>query len=222
MRELPQLATLRPLLIGVSRKSMIAKVLHSDAMDDRYWPTIALTAHAREHGARIVRVHDVKPNREALRMMEAILAQTLDQWPDGVEPLFLVWSEIELPPVRNWLFDNEGRVFQSEGNRGPLSDGCFVLEGKDEEYHWHYREQDLARIGDFDIAYTYERHGGKEPCYRLVVVSQRFRRVMEELGFKKFRYGPHCVDEEPWSGGVDGPVHPRLSGPPPASPKPPC
>jgi dihydropteroate synthase len=74
MRDLSQLATLRPLLIGVSRKSMIAKVLHSDAMDDRYWPTIALTAHAREHGARIVRVHDVKPNREALRMMEAILA----------------------------------------------------------------------------------------------------------------------------------------------------
>jgi dihydropteroate synthase len=70
---LPLLATLRPLLIGVSRKSMIAKVLHSDAMDDRYWPTIALTAYAREHGARIVRVHDVKPNREALRMMEAIL-----------------------------------------------------------------------------------------------------------------------------------------------------
>jgi dihydropteroate synthase len=73
MRELPLLATLRPLLIGVSRKSMIAKVLHSDAMDDRYWPTIALTAYAREHGARIVRVHDVKPNREALRMMEAIM-----------------------------------------------------------------------------------------------------------------------------------------------------
>lgn len=147
--------------------------------------------------------------------------QTVD-WPDGVEPLFLVWSEIELPPVRNWLFDNEGRVFQSEGNRGPFSDGCMVLEGKDEEYHWHYRKHDLARVGDFDIAYTYERHGSKEPCYRLLVVSQEFRRVMEELGFKKFRYGPHCVDEELWLGGVDGPVHPRLSGPPPAEPKPPC
>lgn len=73
MRELPQLSPNRPLLIGVSRKSMIGKVLHSDAMDDRYWPTIALTAHARDHGARIVRVHDMKPNREALRMMEAIL-----------------------------------------------------------------------------------------------------------------------------------------------------
>ena len=74
MRELPQLSTRRPLLVGVSRKSMIARVIHSDAMEDRFWPTIALSAYAREHGARIVRVHDVKPNREALRMMEAILA----------------------------------------------------------------------------------------------------------------------------------------------------
>lgn len=74
MRELPQLSVSdRPLLVGVSRKSMIAKVLHSEAMEDRFWPTIALSAYAREHGARIVRVHDVKPNREALRMMEAIL-----------------------------------------------------------------------------------------------------------------------------------------------------
>jgi len=75
MRELPQLSVSgRPLLVGVSRKSMIAKVLQSEAMEDRFWPTIALSAYAREHGARIVRVHDVKPNREALRMMEAILA----------------------------------------------------------------------------------------------------------------------------------------------------
>lgn len=73
MRDLGQLSTLRPLLIGISRKSTLGKVVESDAMEDRYWPTIAMTAHAREHGARIVRVHDVKPNREALRMMEAIV-----------------------------------------------------------------------------------------------------------------------------------------------------
>jgi len=73
MRELPQLATRRPLLVGISRKSTIARVMHSDAMEDRFWPTIALSAYAREHGARIVRVHDVKPNCDALRMMEAIL-----------------------------------------------------------------------------------------------------------------------------------------------------
>lgn len=73
LRHLPQLCTLRPLLVGVSRKSTLAKVVGSEALSDRYWPTIALTSHAREHGARILRVHDVKPNREALRMTEAIL-----------------------------------------------------------------------------------------------------------------------------------------------------
>lgn len=74
LRHLPELVIEnRPLLVGVSRKSMIGKVLHSTDMADRYWPTIALTSHAREHGARIIRVHDVKPNAQALRMTEAIL-----------------------------------------------------------------------------------------------------------------------------------------------------
>ncbi len=74
LRSLPQLSLAdRPLLIGVSRKSMIAKVLGSHLMENRHWPTVALTAYAREHGARIIRVHDVKPNADALRMIEAIL-----------------------------------------------------------------------------------------------------------------------------------------------------
>lgn len=74
LRHLPDLVINdRPLLIGVSRKSMIGKVIHSTDMADRYWPTVALTAHACEHGARIIRVHDVKPNAQALRMIEAIL-----------------------------------------------------------------------------------------------------------------------------------------------------
>ena len=61
------------LVIGVSRKSFIGKATGLSAMEDREWPTVALTCHAREHGARIFRVHDVKPNVEALRMTEAIL-----------------------------------------------------------------------------------------------------------------------------------------------------
>jgi len=63
----------RPVLLGVSRKSMIGKVIGSDRMEDRAWPTVALTSYAREHGARVVRVHDVKPNVDAMRMTEAIL-----------------------------------------------------------------------------------------------------------------------------------------------------
>ena len=63
----------RPLVVGVSRKSFIGKVLGLSAPEDREWPTVALTCHSRERGARVFRVHDVKPNVEALRMTEAIL-----------------------------------------------------------------------------------------------------------------------------------------------------
>ena len=63
----------RPLIVGVSRKSFLGKILDSDAMDDRAWPTVALTSFTREKGADVFRVHDVLPNVQALRMTEAIL-----------------------------------------------------------------------------------------------------------------------------------------------------
>jgi dihydropteroate synthase len=64
----------RPLVLGVSRKSFIGKVLGSTAIEDREWPTVALTSHGRANGANVIRVHDVRPNAGALRMTEAILA----------------------------------------------------------------------------------------------------------------------------------------------------
>jgi len=63
----------RPLLLGVSRKSFIGKLLGTPAVEDRNWPTVALTAYGRDLGVRLHRVHEVKPNVEALRMAEAIL-----------------------------------------------------------------------------------------------------------------------------------------------------
>jgi dihydropteroate synthase len=63
----------RPILLGVSRKSFLAKVTGSERIEDRAWGTVAITAHAREQGIRLHRVHEVKPNLEALRMTEAIL-----------------------------------------------------------------------------------------------------------------------------------------------------
>lgn len=62
-----------PLAIGVSRKSMIARLLEDQQIENRFWPTVALTAWVRQAGAEIVRVHEVKPNVEAMRMMEAIM-----------------------------------------------------------------------------------------------------------------------------------------------------
>ena len=63
----------RPLAVGVSRKSFLGWISGSPDIADRFWPGVALTSFCRERGARILRVHDVKPHLEALRMTEAIL-----------------------------------------------------------------------------------------------------------------------------------------------------
>ena len=63
----------RPLLIGLSRKSFIGHLLGDDDLELREWPTVALTAFTREAGARIHRVHSVRPNLEAMRMVEAVM-----------------------------------------------------------------------------------------------------------------------------------------------------
>jgi len=65
----------RPLLLGVSRKSFIGSLVGSTEMDDRNWPTVAITSHAREQGVPLFRVHEVSSNLQALRMTEAILTR---------------------------------------------------------------------------------------------------------------------------------------------------
>ena len=74
LRSLPSFQIYgRPVLLGVSRKSFIGRLLGNTDPLSREAPTIALTAWARQHGVRILRVHAVKENAQALRMMEAIL-----------------------------------------------------------------------------------------------------------------------------------------------------
>jgi len=63
----------RPLVVGVSRKSFLGKLIGSSEMSDRMAPTIALTATLRGRGADIIRVHDVNENVAALRATEALL-----------------------------------------------------------------------------------------------------------------------------------------------------
>jgi dihydropteroate synthase len=62
-----------PLLLGVSRKSFLGKILETNDLNAREWPTVAITASAREKGVMLHRVHSVRPNVESLRMTEAIL-----------------------------------------------------------------------------------------------------------------------------------------------------
>ena len=63
----------RPLVLGISRKSFLSKLTDDPILENRLWPPVALTSFGRVRGARVFRVHDVKPNREALRVTEAIL-----------------------------------------------------------------------------------------------------------------------------------------------------
>ena len=63
----------RPIVIGVSRKSFLGKLINSEQMSDRLAPAVALTSLLRTRGADVLRVHDVKENVNALKMTEAIL-----------------------------------------------------------------------------------------------------------------------------------------------------
>lgn len=62
----------RPVMIGLSRKSFLAKLLGEPELSARDWPTVGLTAWTRQLGGLIHRVHEVRPNRDAIRMIEAI------------------------------------------------------------------------------------------------------------------------------------------------------
>ncbi len=63
----------RPLMLGVSRKSFIGQTLGISDPVRRESPTVAISAFARQHNVRLHRVHDVGPNLQALRMIEALL-----------------------------------------------------------------------------------------------------------------------------------------------------
>jgi dihydropteroate synthase len=61
----------RPLLVGVSRKSMIGGVL-GRAVGERLYGGLALAALAMVKGARILRVHDVAETIDVVRMIAAV------------------------------------------------------------------------------------------------------------------------------------------------------
>jgi len=60
-----------PVLVGMSRKSMIGKILDAE-VGDRLYGSLAAAVLAWSKGARIFRVHDVKPTLDALRISHAV------------------------------------------------------------------------------------------------------------------------------------------------------
>ena len=60
-----------PLLVGVSRKRMIGEILNAD-VDQRVTGSVAAAVIAAMNGADILRVHDVKPTVDALKVVTAV------------------------------------------------------------------------------------------------------------------------------------------------------
>ena len=58
-----------PILVGISRKSMIYKLLETDAQHALNGTTV-LNTIALMKGAHILRVHDVKEAKECVKMVE--------------------------------------------------------------------------------------------------------------------------------------------------------
>jgi len=66
-----------PLLVGVSRKSLIGRVLGRAPLE-RLYGGLGLAAWAVSMGARVVRTHDVAPTRDAIRLVGAVMQGELN------------------------------------------------------------------------------------------------------------------------------------------------
>jgi len=65
-----------PVLVGLSRKSMIGKLLKDDAseksVNNRVYASIVFAALAANKGIQILRVHDVKPTADAIAVLNSL------------------------------------------------------------------------------------------------------------------------------------------------------
>jgi dihydropteroate synthase len=73
LRRLGELAGLgRPLLVGVSRKQFIGKVINAPDLAGRVFGAAAAVAWSISQGAAVIRAHDVAAMSQVARMIEAI------------------------------------------------------------------------------------------------------------------------------------------------------
>ncbi|MDC0088344.1 dihydropteroate synthase [Akkermansiaceae bacterium] len=72
LRNLSKLQGERPLLLGVSRKSVIRNIINDESVAARDTATATITALAYEQGIRLHRVHNVLANQQALDTVTAI------------------------------------------------------------------------------------------------------------------------------------------------------
>ncbi|MDD4101370.1 MAG: dihydropteroate synthase [Kiritimatiellae bacterium] len=68
MAAVPRLARLAPVLIGASRKRFIGELCDEPAATERLGGSVGAAVWCALHGAAVVRVHDVKATRQALKV----------------------------------------------------------------------------------------------------------------------------------------------------------
>ena len=68
LRRIEALHPLGPVLVGMSRKSFLGKFLDRPEPSERLGGTIAAALYLAGCGVEILRVHDVRPLRDALRV----------------------------------------------------------------------------------------------------------------------------------------------------------
>ncbi len=74
LRNLRKLESFRlPILVGVSRKSFLGKLLGGKPPEERLFGSLGATVVAVRNGASIIRTHDVAATREAIRVAEALI-----------------------------------------------------------------------------------------------------------------------------------------------------
>ncbi len=82
LRRLPELGPLvgAPLAVGASRKSFLGRLLGAadHAPETREDATMAITVWSFEHGAALVRVHDVERSRRAVELLDVMERVTQD------------------------------------------------------------------------------------------------------------------------------------------------
>ncbi len=78
LRNLKEFKVLgKPILLGVSRKSFIGKILNAEAKD-RVFGTAAAVAMSIRDGANILRVHDVKQIKQTIGVCDAIISSNVN------------------------------------------------------------------------------------------------------------------------------------------------
>lgn len=109
IRRLDEIVALgHPVMVGVSRKRFIGEITGADPPYTRLAGTLTAHLAALDHGAHIVRVHDVVEHVQALRMWSAINERQPDPT-DAPRPR----RPVSVPPVRTQGISGQPRLGDS-------------------------------------------------------------------------------------------------------------